>query len=90
MVRARIERGLEEAGGLFAADSLQDVLRALDFARDAGLTVNLWRAQNLFQIRLAPRLGGLPPKIRTLVEQVADRLYFNLDALRAPDYSKEQ
>ncbi len=58
LLRARIERRLRDANGLFLVENLADVERTLDFARDAGITVNLWQAQNLFEERFAPRLGA--------------------------------
>lgn len=81
LVRARIERRLRDAEGLLAAEPLREVLRSLDFAADAGVTVNLWQAQNLFQSQLAPRLAEAEGEVRDLLEQVADRLYFSLEAL---------
>ncbi len=80
-LRARIERTLHDADGLFVVEHLTDVQRALDFARDAGITVNLWQAQNLFAVRLAPRLTDAPDEVRSALEQVAERLYFSLEAL---------
>ncbi len=82
LLRARIERDLRDADGLFVVNHLTDVTRALDFARDAGVTVNLWQAQNLFKTRLAPRLTDAPDEVRAVLEEVAEQLYFSLEALR--------
>jgi alpha-amylase/alpha-mannosidase (GH57 family) len=81
LVRARIERRLQDADGLFVLDSLQEVNRTLDFAEDTGVVANLWRAQNLFAVRLAPRLAGAPPDVRRALERVAERLHFSLESL---------
>ncbi|MGQ0569960.1 MAG: DUF3536 domain-containing protein [Armatimonadota bacterium] len=83
LLRTRIESHLRDADGLFIIDNLTHVRRAIDFARDAGITVNLWRAQNLFQVRLAPRLADASDDLRAALEEVAERLYFSLEALRA-------
>jgi alpha-amylase/alpha-mannosidase (GH57 family) len=82
-LRARIERGLRDADGLFLTEHLHEVLRTLDFARDAGITPNLWAAQTLFALRLAPRLAEGDADVRTVLEAAAERLGFSLDALRA-------
>jgi len=82
LVRARLERHLRDADGLFVLENLAEALRALDFARDAGIRLNLWEAQNLFQVRLAPRLADAPDDVRAALEEVADRLYFSLGPLR--------
>ncbi|MBM3470003.1 MAG: DUF3536 domain-containing protein [Armatimonadetes bacterium] len=98
LLRARIERRLRDANGLFLVENLAEVERTLDFARDAGITVNLWQAQNLFVERFAPRMGGAAgaggagggeaagggaeETVRVALEAIAGRLYFNLDALR--------
>ncbi|MDQ7840466.1 MAG: DUF3536 domain-containing protein [bacterium] len=86
LLRERIERRLRDANGLFLVENLADVDRTLDFARDAGITVNLWQAQNLFEERFAPRLGeagaAAEGAARVALEATAARLYFNLDALR--------
>jgi predicted translin family RNA/ssDNA-binding protein len=83
LVRARIERHLRDADGLFIVENLHEVLRALDFARDAGIRPNLWQAQNLFAVRLAHGVADAPGEIGRALEAVADRLYFNLESLRA-------
>jgi hypothetical protein len=83
LVRARIERHLADADGLFILDNLRDVEQTLEFARNAGVTPNLWQAQNLFAVRLAPLLAGASAEVRRALERVAERLYFSLDALRA-------
>lgn len=83
LVRARVERHLRDADGLFVVENLQEVLRSLDFADAAGITPNLWQAQNLFATRLAPRVADNPGEFSRAVEAVADRLYFNLESLRA-------
>jgi hypothetical protein len=82
LLRARIEERLRDAGGLFAVESLAEVIRSLDFARDAGIEVNLWRAQNLFATRLAPVLPQAPDDLRAALEEAADRLSFSLESLR--------
>ncbi|MGQ0549826.1 MAG: DUF3536 domain-containing protein [Armatimonadota bacterium] len=82
LIRDRIERHLRDADGLFVLENVAEVQRTLDFARDAGITVNLWQAQNLFQILLAPRLASVPDKDRVALEQLAERLHFSLDALK--------
>jgi alpha-amylase/alpha-mannosidase (GH57 family) len=81
LVRARIERHLRDADGLFILDNLVEVGRVLDFAQDIGITPNLWQAQNLFAIRLAPRLADAPPDVRRTLEHVAERLHFSLESL---------
>ncbi len=81
LVRARIERSLLNADELFLLDSLREVDRTLDFAADTGVVANLWRAQNLFAVRLAPRLADAPPDVRRALERVAERLHFSLDSL---------
>lgn len=94
LLRERIERCLRDANGLFLVENLADVDRTLDFARDSGITVNLWQAQNLFVEQFAPRLGetggdreaagsSAEETVRAALEATAARLYFNLDALRA-------
>jgi hypothetical protein len=83
LVRARIERHLRDADGLFIVENLHEVLRALDFAQDAGIRPNLWQAQNLFAVRLASRFADAPGEIGRALEAVADRLHFNLESLRA-------
>jgi hypothetical protein len=82
-LRARIEARLRDADGLFLAEHLQEALRTLDFARDAGVTPNLWEAQNLFALRLVPRLADAGVDERAVLEAAAERLGFSLDALRA-------
>jgi alpha-amylase/alpha-mannosidase (GH57 family) len=82
LVRGRIERALRQAEGLFLVEYLTDAQRALDLARDAGVTVNLWQAQNLFHTQLAPRLGEATGETLQALEQMAARLNFSLDALR--------
>jgi hypothetical protein len=84
LVRARVERHLLDADGLFILDNLHETQRALDFARDAGVTVNLWRAQNLFAVRLAPRLAASTGDIRGALEGIAERLHFSPEALHTP------
>ena len=83
LVRARIERHLRDADGLFIVENLHEVLHALDFAHDAGIRPNLWQAQNLFAVRLAPRFADAPGEVGRALEVVADRLHFNLESLRA-------
>ena len=84
LVRARIERALRQADGAFLLEHLTDAQRALDLAKDAGITVNLWQAQNLFHLRLAPRLREATGETQPALEEMARRLNFNLDALREP------
>ncbi len=81
LLRARIERDLRDADGLFILEHLTDATRTLDFGDDASITVNLWQAQNLFQVRLAPRLADAPDEVKAALEQVAGRLNFSLEAL---------
>jgi hypothetical protein len=81
LLRARLERNLRGAEGLFVREHLADVQRTLDFARDAGIAVNQWQAQNLFQTGLAALLVDAPADVRTALEQVAERLHFSLEAL---------
>jgi alpha-amylase/alpha-mannosidase (GH57 family) len=83
LVRQRIERHLQDADGLFTVEHLREVLRTLDFARDAGIRPNLWQAQNLFAVRLAPRLAEASGETGRTLVTVAERLHFNLDSLRA-------
>lgn len=83
LLRSRIERHLRVAEGLFVLENLAEVHRVLDFARDAGITVNLWQAQNLFQVLLVPRLAAAPDDVRTALEQMAERLHFSLESLRS-------
>jgi len=82
LVRARLERHLRAADGLLMLENLIEAQRALDFARDAGITLNLWEAQNLFQVRLAPRLADAPADLRATLEALADRLHFSVEALK--------
>jgi hypothetical protein len=82
VVRARIEQHLADADGLFMLDNLRDVEHTLDFARDAGITPNLWQAQNLFAVRLAPHLRVATGEARGALERVAEALHFSLDSLR--------
>ncbi len=82
LLRARIERVLREADGVFMVEQLADVQRTLDNAGDAGITVNLWQAQNVFHVRLAPRLRDSSGEVREALEKMAERLNFSLDALR--------
>jgi alpha-amylase/alpha-mannosidase (GH57 family) len=82
-VRARVERHLLAADGLFVVDNLQEVERTLDLAQEMGTTPNLWEAQNLFAARLAPRITGTSAEVRSALERVAERLHFSVDALRA-------
>ncbi|MDR7417613.1 MAG: DUF3536 domain-containing protein [Armatimonadota bacterium] len=81
LVRARIERHLRDADGLFLLDHLREAERVLDFADDAGVTPNLWQAQNLFAIRLAPPQAGATPEVREALARVAERLHFSVEAL---------
>lgn len=87
LLRARIERRLRDANGLFLIENLADVERTLDFAREAAITVNLWQAQNLFEERFASHFSragsGDGGNVRAALEAMAGSLYFNLDALRA-------
>jgi hypothetical protein len=82
LIRARIEGHLVNADGLFVLENLAEVQRTLDFARDAGVTINLWQAQNLFQVLLAPRLADAPDDVRAALERMAERLHFSLESLR--------
>lgn len=83
LLRARIERVLRQADGPSMREQLADGQRTLDIARDAGLTINLWQAQNVFHVRLAPRLREASGEVREALEQMAERLNFSLDALHA-------
>jgi alpha-amylase/alpha-mannosidase (GH57 family) len=83
LLRARIERCLLRAGGPTLADHLEDALRALDFAQENGIAVDLWRAQNLFHVRLVPRLAEAGPDERAALFAVADRLHFSRAAVDA-------
>jgi hypothetical protein len=83
LLRARIERRLLQADGATLADHLEDALRALDFAQENGIAVDLWRAQNLFHVRLAPRLAEAGPDERAALLAVADRLHFSRAAVDA-------
>ncbi len=62
--------------------------RLLDLAETLGVTVNLWRAQNAYHAAAAAHRDALATP-RATAEQVeefwrlGDRLYFNLDRLRA-------
>jgi hypothetical protein len=82
LIRARVERHLLQADGLFILDHLRETGRVLDFARDGGITVNLWQAQNLFA-RLAPRLAGSAAEVREALRRMAERLGFSLESLEA-------
>ncbi|MDR7542848.1 MAG: DUF3536 domain-containing protein [Armatimonadota bacterium] len=84
LVRARIERHLASADGLFAIDNLREVEQALDFAADAGIVPNLWQAQNVFATRLAPQLPHAPDDVRRTLHNVATRLHFSLEAMGGP------
>lgn len=81
LLRERLEARLREADGLFTLENLAEAQRALDFARDAGIAINLWQAQNLFQVRHAPRLARAPAEERAALEALAERLHFNVEAL---------
>jgi len=83
LVRARLERHLRAADSLLMLENLLEAQRALDFARDAGITLNLWEAQNLFQVRLASRLADAPADVRAALEALADRLHFSVEALKS-------
>ena len=83
LLAERVEARLRAADGLFLVEHLREALRALEFARDAGLTPNLWEAQNLFAMRLAPRLAGARADERQALEAVAERLNFSPEALDA-------
>jgi alpha-amylase/alpha-mannosidase (GH57 family) len=82
LIRERIERHLRDADGLFLVDNVAEVQRTLDFARDAGIKINLWQAQNLFGVLLAPYLTAAPDDVRSALEQTAERLHFSLESLR--------
>ncbi len=82
-IRARIERHLIEADGVFVIDNLKEVERTLDLAQEMAVTPNLWQAQNLFAARLAPRIADASAEVRRALERVAERLHFSVDALRA-------
>ncbi len=82
LVRVRLERHLRAADSLLMLENLVEAQRALDFARDAGITLNLWEAQNLFQVRLASRLADSPADLRAALEALADRLHFSVEALK--------
>ncbi len=81
LIRARIERHLRDADGLFVNENLAEVHHTLDFARDAGVTINLWQAQNLFQVLLAPRLADAPEEFREVLARMAERLHFGIESL---------
>jgi uncharacterized protein DUF3536 len=83
LLRARVERCLRDADGPMLADQLEDGLRALDFADENGIAVDLWRAQNLFHVRLAPRLAEAGPDERAALLSLAERLHFSRDAIDA-------
>jgi len=71
LLRARLEYALASAGPV--ADRVARAIEVLDFAEAAGITINLWEAQNAFA-----RLAGAArdPHLR----QLADRLYFAPEA----------
>ncbi|MDR7422014.1 MAG: DUF3536 domain-containing protein [Armatimonadota bacterium] len=83
LLAERVEAHLRAADSLFLVEHLREALRALEFARDAGLTPNLWEAQNLFAQRLAPRLASTRADERRTLEAVAERLHFSPDAFDA-------
>jgi alpha-amylase/alpha-mannosidase (GH57 family) len=83
LLRARLERCVQEAAGPSSVERLEDALRTLDFAGEHGIAVDLWRAQNLFHVRLAPRLGGAESDERAALLALAERLHFNRDAVNA-------
>jgi hypothetical protein len=82
LISARLEGHLRDADGPGALEQLVEAQRTLDFARDAGIPLNLWEAQNLFQVRHAKRLGAAPADVRAALEALADRLHFNVETLR--------
>ncbi|HXF81886.1 MAG TPA: DUF3536 domain-containing protein [bacterium] len=72
LLRRRLEHTLGDAG--VVADRVARALEILDFADAAGITLNLWEAQNAFH-RLARAAGD--PQLRTLGE----RLHFAMDTI---------
>jgi alpha-amylase/alpha-mannosidase (GH57 family) len=81
LVRARLESRLRNADGPVTLENLTEAQRALDFARDAGITLNLWEAQNLFQVRHAARLAQAPAEERAALVALAEGLHFNIETL---------
>jgi hypothetical protein len=81
LLRARLESRLREADGLFTLENLTEAQRVLDFARDAGIALDLWEAQNLFQVRHAPRLAQAPAEERAALMALAEGLHFNVETL---------
>jgi len=72
LLRRRLEQALGGAGHV--ADRVTHAAELMDFAEAAGVTINLWEAQNAFY-RLAR--SARDPGVRTLGE----RLHFAMDRI---------
>lgn len=75
LLRRRLEHVLATAGP--TARRVRAALEVLDFAEAAGITINLWAAQNAFD-RL--RRAADDPALRVL----GDRLFFAMDKIEEP------
>jgi hypothetical protein len=76
LLRTRLERIF--TGTQRPADRARRALSVLAFARDAGITINLWEAQNLFVRTLLPLGRG-----DAAVRELAGALRFNVDKIGA-------
>jgi alpha-amylase/alpha-mannosidase (GH57 family) len=75
LLRGRLERVLE--GPQRPAERARRALAILAFAQGAGITINLWEAQNLFARRLSPAAPG-----EAAVRELAVALRFSVDKMR--------
>ncbi len=75
LLRRRLEAVL--AGPLPPRERLERAREVLDLADLAGLTLNLWEAQN----RLVRLARAVPADCAPLLRQVAERLHVNVDAV---------
>lgn len=85
LLRRRVEAALVASAPL--TDCLQWVAQVLDLAEAAGITLNLWEAQNRFY-RLLRR--KTPSAAAKLLAAVGQRLTFNMDTLQHPTTKQEE
>jgi hypothetical protein len=76
LLRSRLERVF--TGAQRPAERARRALAVLGFARDAGITINLWEAQNLFVRTLLPLGRG-----DAAVRELAGTLRFDVDKIGA-------
>jgi hypothetical protein len=76
LLRTRLERIF--TGPQRPADRARRALTILGFARDAGITINLWEAQNLFVRTLLPLGHG-----EGAVRELAGALRFDVEKIGA-------